>query len=146
MQTIEVVKEKASRSDLLDHFDREVSRLNDIPDVAIDKSKETAIREITFVGQVQTWIIGVYKVEGGATTVTVELSSKEEHTRLVLPPKVVAHVVRQVSVVLPHKGRKRRGRQSNAFDNILPEDRTKYLTKAREAKRNKAKARQRKSR
>ena len=143
---VELVQEKASRSDLLDHFDREVSRLNDIPDVAIDKSKETAIRDITFIGQVQTWIIGVYKVEGGETHVTIEMSSKDGSQRLVLPPKVVAHVVRQVAVVLPHKGRKRRGKQSNAFDSISPEQRKKNLAKARIAKMKKAKQAKRKSR
>ena len=142
---VEVIKERPSLLEMTDHYDREVQRLNNIPDVAIDKTRETAIEEITFYGQVQTWFVRTYKVEGGATTCALILSSKEQNMRIIIPPKVTALLVRQVSKQLVKKGRSRRGKQSNAFASISPEQRPKNLAKARVAKTKKAKAK-RKSR
>lgn len=77
-----------------DTFDRMLTALHGLPDVT--RSKPTTVREVPpLIGEALTFIVQTYRQREKGDTVFVELASAAQHTRLVLPPRVVDAIVRQ---------------------------------------------------
>lgn len=80
----------------IDPFDRKVANLLDGNALAV---KPTTLKQIdSITGEAQTFIVQTVRTENGDTAVILEFVAKE-HTRLILPSRVVSTIMRQADAL-----------------------------------------------
>src|SRR5262245_13034968 len=74
-------------------YDRMLASLDGLPDVT--HTAPSTIRNVSFIGSSQTFIITTYRMRERGDTVFLETISGEGSLRLVIPPAVVDVICRQ---------------------------------------------------
>ena len=93
----------------VDAFDRAVGALTDLPDVIRTRPSVQRIT-LPLVGHSHTFITQTFKQRDVGDTIFLEVSSKEGHFRLVLPPKVADVIARQRDS-LAHRSRSKAAKE-----------------------------------
>jgi len=74
-------------------YDRILASLDGLPDVT--HTSPSTIRNVSFIGTSQTFIVTTYRMKERGDTVFLESINSEGSLRLVIPPPVVDAIVRQ---------------------------------------------------
>lgn len=136
------MNELAVSDTVLDDFDRQMRALDGLPDLL--GTKASPIREVNFLGQVETWIVQTFRQRDRGDFVFIELTNRHGHTRIVFPPSVARLVGRQRDALTKRNAskaaRERAKRRTTPARQFTAADRKK-AAQARSVKAAKRKAR-----